>query len=81
VVGCLPVVTDFAVFREKDYCVKVPGEVTDPATQEAIAWKIVELLKNPQLLAQECARCRQIALNDTWERSAAAWLDVIEADA
>ncbi len=80
VVGCLPVVTDFAVFREKDYCVKVPGEVTDPATQEAIAWKIVELLKNPQLLAQERERCRQIALTDTWERSAAAWLDVIEKE-
>ncbi len=47
---------------------------------QAIAWKIVELLKNPRLLAQERQRCRQIALTDTWERSAATWLDVIEAD-
>ncbi len=29
---------------------------------------------------QERERCRQIALTDTWERSAAAWLDVIEKE-
>jgi glycosyltransferase involved in cell wall biosynthesis len=80
VVSCVPVVTDFAVFQEKDYCVKVPGEAADPATQQALAWKIVELLQNPDLLAQERQRCRASAIDDTWERSAAAWLDVIEVN-
>jgi glycosyltransferase involved in cell wall biosynthesis len=79
VVGCVPVVTDFAVFQEKDYCVKVTGEPAAPATQQALAWKVVELLKNPDLLARERERCRASAKGDTWERSAAAWLEVIEA--
>ncbi|MGV2390205.1 MAG UNVERIFIED_CONTAM: hypothetical protein LVR29_23960 [Microcystis novacekii LVE1205-3] len=57
VVGCLPVVNGFAVFREKDYCVEGGGS-NQSGSQEAIAWKIVELLKNPQLLAQERQRCR-----------------------
>ncbi|MEG3436616.1 glycosyltransferase [Pannus brasiliensis CCIBt3594] len=79
VVGCVPVVTDFAVFQEKDYCVKVPGEPADPATQQALAWKVVELLKNPDRLQQERERCRAIAARDTWESSAAAWAEAIEA--
>lgn len=80
VVGCVPVVTDFAVFIEKDYCVKVGGPPSDPATQRAVAEKVVELLQNPDLLAQERDRCREIATKDTWERSAAAWLEVIESN-
>ncbi|MDC0831994.1 putative glycosyl-transferase [Geitlerinema sp. FC II] len=73
IVGCVPVTTDFAVFAEKDYCVKVPGEPMARETQEAIAYKIVELLRNPDRLAEIREKFKDIAKQETWDNIAAVW--------
>ena len=78
IVGCVPVTTSYAVLAEKDYCVKVPGDPLLPETQEALAWRIVELLKNQEDLASVREKCRIAAQADTWDRVARRWADEIE---
>lgn len=75
VVGCVPVTTDFAVFQEKKYCERVPlvGEPTSKESQEALAYRIVDLLRNPQELAMLRQKFHGIAKQETWENIAKCW--------
>jgi hypothetical protein len=73
-VGCVPVTTTCGVFAEKDYCVKVEGEPKDKSTQEAVAYKIVELLKNSAELAQIREKFMHLAQQETWDKIAPIWL-------
>ena len=73
-VGCIPVTTDFAALAEKPYCVKVSGEPSDRLTQEAVAEKVVELLKNPQQLESLRQKFHELAKAETWDRIAPLWL-------
>lgn len=79
-VGCVPVTTDFAVFKEKSYCLRVPGEPKAKETQEAIAYKIVELLKNPQELEAIREEFAKNVQNETWENIAKVWLETFDFD-
>jgi glycosyltransferase involved in cell wall biosynthesis len=72
-VGCVPVTTDFAVMSEKDYCVKIAGEPEAKETQEAVADKIVELLKNPQQLEDIRQDCQEKVKHETWDEIAKIW--------
>lgn len=45
-------VTVHTALKEKDYCVKVSGNPYAQETQENLAYKIVELLKNQQKLEE-----------------------------
>ncbi len=72
-VGCVPVTTDFAVMSEKNYCVKIPGEPQAQETQEAVAYKIVELLKNPQELELIRQQFMENVKDETWENVAKIW--------
>lgn len=74
-VGCVPVTTDFAVFSEKNYCVKVPGKPEAPATQAAVANKVIELLKNPQLLADYRQQFQLNVRLETWDNIAKVWAE------
>jgi glycosyltransferase involved in cell wall biosynthesis len=74
-VGCIPVTSNIAVFTEKSYCVKVVG---DPLTQEgqvAIAYKVIELLKNPDQLERFRHQFREQVQVETWDNIARQWLD------
>jgi glycosyltransferase involved in cell wall biosynthesis len=75
VVGCVPVTTDFAVLAEKNYCVKVSGEPSTKETQEAVAYKIIELLKNQEKLATIRQEFIEAAKQETWDRIAQVWLE------
>jgi hypothetical protein len=77
-VGCVPVTTDFAVMSEKDYCLKIAGEPKAQETQEAIAYKIVELLKNPQQLAEISQKFILAAQNESWDAIAKIWAQNFE---
>lgn len=74
-VGCVPVTTDFSVFKEKPYCVTVPGDPTDPKTQEALAEKIVHLLQNQGELDAVRQSTKELAKNETWDKLAPLWLE------
>lgn len=78
VVGCVPVTTDYAVFTEKEYCNKVPGNPKDPNTQVALAHRIVELLKDPEKLEQLRVTYAELAKQDTWDYIAQRWIDSLE---
>jgi len=80
IVGCVPVTTDFAVLAEKDYCLKIPGEPKARETQEAIAYKIVELLQNPDRLEAIRQEFKDIALGETWENVAQVWMREFERE-
>jgi glycosyltransferase involved in cell wall biosynthesis len=79
VVGCLPVTTDFAALSEKEYCHKVPGHPGNPETQEALAYRIIELLKDPEQLQDLRARSAEVARQDTWTNIAKRWVESWEA--
>lgn len=76
-IGCVPVTTDFSVFKEKPYCVTVPGEPTAPKTQEALADKIVYLLQNKDKLESIRQKNKQLAKHETWDNIASLWLEHI----
>ncbi len=72
-VGCVPVTTDFAVMSEKNYCVKISGEPSSQETQEKVAHKIVELLKNPQELELIRQQFIENVKHETWSNVAKVW--------
>jgi glycosyltransferase involved in cell wall biosynthesis len=74
-VGAVPVTTDYAGLKDKDYCVKVPGNPYTKDTQESVAWKIIELMKNPSELQEIREKFADIVKNETWEKVAQLWLD------
>ena len=74
-VGCVPVTTDYAALGEKPYCLKVPGNPYLQETQESLAGKIVELLKNPPRLEEIRLKFQDSAKEETWDKIALAWLD------
>ena len=74
-VGCVPVTTNHAALGEKPYCLKVPGNPYLQETQESLAGKIVELLKNPQRLEEIRLKFQDFAKEETWDKIALAWLD------
>jgi glycosyltransferase involved in cell wall biosynthesis len=73
-VGCVPVTTDYAGLRDKDYCVKVPGDPFAPETQAALANQIVSLLKDPEQLSMLSDKLFQLVRSETWDNVAAQWL-------
>jgi glycosyltransferase involved in cell wall biosynthesis len=77
-VGCVPVTTDFAVMSEKDYCVKISGEPEARETQEAVANKVVELLKNRQQLAEIREKFITAVQHETWDSIAKVWAQHFE---
>lgn len=78
-VGCVPVTTDFAVFKEKNYCIRVAGEPKEKETQEAVALKIVALLQNPDYLARIQSDFQAAVRRETWQEVAKVWLRTFEA--
>ncbi|NOK71006.1 MAG: hypothetical protein GFH25_541266n55 [Chloroflexi bacterium AL-N10] len=74
---CVPVTTDYAGLQDKNYCVKVSGNPHFQATQEALAYKIVELLKNPEKLQEISQQFSELVKDETWENIAKLWLKQI----
>ena len=75
IVGCLPVTTDYAALAEKDYCLTLNGDPNDPKTQEAVAHKVVALLKDPVTLEELSQKSRELASTETWDNIAQLWID------
>ena len=75
ILGCLPVTTDYGGLAEKGYCLRLPGDPNDSKVQEAVAGKVVELLKDPVKLEELSQNSRQIARTETWDNIAQLWLD------
>jgi hypothetical protein len=73
-VGCVPVTSDYAVFTEKAYCLKVPGDPLRQSVQEAIAYQVVDLLQNPERLARFREEFRERVLSETWDKIAPQWV-------
>lgn len=78
VVGCVPVTTEYAVFSEKLYCVKTSGNPYEPEVQEALAYQIVELLRNQERLESIRQEFQRIAKYETWDNIAKLWLDELD---
>ncbi|MGD1714627.1 glycosyltransferase family 1 protein [Dapis sp. BLCC M172] len=78
-VGCVPVTTNYAAIKEKDYCIKVDGDPKTKETQEALAYRIVELLNNPQELENIREEIQEKVKNETWEQVAPFWLKNIDS--
>ncbi|MDJ0553301.1 MAG: glycosyltransferase family 1 protein [Microcoleaceae cyanobacterium MO_207.B10] len=76
-VGCVPVTTNYAGLRDKIYCVKVEGHPYEQDIQEALADKIVELLKNPEKLQEISKEFSELVKDETWENVAQLWLKEI----
>ncbi len=79
-VGCVPVTTDFAVFKEKSYCVRVSGDSQNPETHRAIAYKIIDLLKHPDELTQLRDQFRKAVQSETWQQVAKTWLNYFDGE-
>jgi glycosyltransferase involved in cell wall biosynthesis len=77
-VGCVPVTTDFAVFQEKEYCVRVAGDPNTQETQEAVAQKIVELLLDSEKLNQIRQQFRDRVKTETWQEVAKVWMKTFD---
>ncbi|WP_237396172.1 hypothetical protein [Okeania sp. KiyG1] len=77
-VGCVPVTTNYAAIKEKDYCIKVDGDPQVKETQEALAYRVVELLKNPQELGEIRGKIQESVKNEIWEQVAPLWLQNID---
>mgnify|MGYP003335698633 FL=1 len=73
-VGAVPVTTDYAGLADKNYCVKVPGNPYEKETQEALADKIVELLKKPEQVQEIREKNVELVKDETWENVAKLWL-------
>ena len=70
--GTIPVVADYQVFKEKDYCVKV-GE--DPLTEDThvkAAEKVVEVMEN----LEKYRSLIQPPESETWENVAKKWIEL-----
>ncbi|MBD1942611.1 glycosyltransferase [Coleofasciculus sp. FACHB-712] len=74
VVGCVPVTTNYAVFDEKSYCVKISGNPYTKKVQEDIAYKIVELLNNLEELEKIRQQFKELVKTETWENIAKLWI-------
>jgi hypothetical protein len=72
---CLPVTTHYGGVAEKEFCLKTPGDPNDPSTQAAVAYKVVELLKDQAKLEALSQRARQLAETETWDNIAKLWID------
>lgn len=73
-VGCVPVTTDYVALREKEYCIKAPGNPYDQTTQQAVAMKIIEFLKDLDRLEEIRQEFQELAQAETWEHTAKLWL-------
>lgn len=73
-VGCVPVTTDYVALSEKPYCIKVPGPPCARETQEAVARKIVELLKDQTKLERVRQNFLLLVKDEAWDRIASLWL-------
>jgi glycosyltransferase involved in cell wall biosynthesis len=74
-VGCIPVTSDFSVFAEKSYCIKVPGDPLTQLVQESIAYKVVELLKHPELMERLRLQFKEKMQLETWGNIARQWIN------
>ena len=74
-VGCLPVCSDYAALSEKEYCLKSSGDPNDKSTQEAIAHRVVELLKDWVKLEELSQRAKETARTETWNNVAKLWTE------
>lgn len=79
-VGCVPVTTDYGVLKEKDYCVRISGNPYDQKTQEAVAQKVVELLKNQKQLEIIRQKSIESASASTWDKIAQLWIAELHRD-
>jgi hypothetical protein len=77
IVGCVPVTTNYAVMAEKEYCVRIPGDPLAQETQEAIAYQIIELLKDRQQLEAIRQQMKDIPRAETWDNIAKTWLSCL----
>ena len=74
--GCVPLTSTFAVFGDvsKDYCVRVPGEPRDPATQHAAADVAIQLLRAYEATGELPNVHTPTLQAETWARVAERWL-------
>ncbi|HBR00923.1 MAG: glycosyltransferase family 1 protein [Roseofilum sp. Belize BBD 4] len=74
-VGCIPVMTDLAALGEKSYGIKVSGDPESQETQEAVAYKVIELMReDPEKLQLIREQFQQLAQEETWGKVAPIWL-------
>lgn len=73
-VGCIPVTIDYAGLKDKDYCLKVPGNPFTRETQEALAHQIISLLSNPETLSAFSDKIFNLVRSETWNNVAKQWL-------
>ena len=73
-VGTIPVTTDFAALKEKDYVEKIKGSPYKKETHEAIAERIVFLLKNPLVMFPKRKEFKEKARLESWNKISDLWI-------
>lgn len=73
--GAIPVVSDYAVFPEKKYCVCVPGDSKTQEVQEKAADEIIRLL-NDEDYYSKIKSSLVIPYEETWENTAQKWMEM-----
>lgn len=74
-VGCIPVVTDYAVFTEKPYVIMGGQNPRDKRTQEDLAKKVSELLGQD---TKEISKAqKKLASQETWENVSRQWEELV----
>lgn len=75
--GCIPVVNNFNVFTERDYCLKVIGGPLEEETHTKAAHLIVKLMKDDEYYKKihKKIQDRKIGI-DSWENTSKKWKEL-----
>jgi len=77
--GAIPVVSDFMqVFKEKTYCLRVPGNPETQEIQENAANIVISLIQNPEKAQEVRKNNIYVPKDETWEKIAQKWIKVFE---
>jgi hypothetical protein len=79
--GCIPFTSDYGALKEKDYCIKIPGDFKEKDAHERLARLIVFSIKNNRLpdeyggknLEEVRKELRSKVFNESWDSIAKYW--------
>ena len=75
--GCIPVVNNFNVFKEREYCLKINGGPLEEETHTKAAKTIIKLMKDDNYFKEvhEYVQKKKSSL-ESWEQTAKKWRDL-----
>jgi len=78
-VGCVPVTSNYAALKEKDYVIKINGDPNLQKTHEDAAREIVWLLKTKEMEKYR-QEFKERARKESWQEQAKLWISVLKTN-